>query len=180
MRIIKEQPSDFIFLGILGALLISTFMQSFLFHYMLNWNNYAALSLFIVAAIFRFRENRYRRFGVGLLLILGCVNVLNFTVSTITFRMEAFNHDDLRRSPFSINPIFCMLTVVYAFVNLESIKRLFQGSDEEILARREKKVSHYKVLFGKCSQEELKKIKANIDEYPEEAKVAMEEIEARI
>jgi hypothetical protein len=180
MRIIKEQPSDFIFMGILGALLVSAFIESFLFQYVLSWNHYAALCLFIAAAVFRFSENRYRRFGVGLLLILGCFNVLNFTASTIMFRMDALNNDDLRGSPFSINPIFCLLTLVYAFINLQSIKRLFQGSDEEIMARRQKKVSHYKVLFGKCSPEELEKIKANIDKYPAEAKAALEEIEAGI
>jgi hypothetical protein len=163
MRLIKEQPSDFIFLGILGAMLVTTSIMLALFHALLDLNNYAAFCLFIVATIFRFKENRYRRFGVGILLLLGCLNILNFTAATITFMGV-------------LNPILCLLTLVYALINLESIKRLFRGSDEAIMAERQRKVRHYKVVFGKYSREELQKIKANKEEYPEEARIALDEI----
>jgi hypothetical protein len=168
---ITKPQTDFIFLGLLGVLLGSTFIQAFLFSYVIDSHHYSALIAFIAVVALRFSSHRFKRYGIIFLLILGSASILNFTTYKVTFGIKFGDAVSL-----VVDLLFSLLFLIYIFINWKTVVIFFKGTEQEILSDRNRKIEHYRKVFAKCSDEELEKMKGDINEYPEEARVVLNEL----
>jgi hypothetical protein len=167
---ITKPRIDVIFLGLLGVLLASTFIQAFLFSYVIDWHHYAALLALLVVVVLHFSNSRFKRHGTLLLLGLGSISILNFTTYKVTvgFRIGVVS--------LVVDLLFSVLFLIYVIIHRQAVVIFFKGTEQEVLDERNGKIEHYRKIFSKCSTEELQKIKRNISEYPEEARAVLNEL----
>lgn len=81
-----------------------------------------------------------------------------------------------------INPIILLIVIAYYIINKERINHMlssfFKGTEEERSKEFQKTVDFYLHKFNACDKEELKGILENFNDYPDEAKIALRQIQA--
>lgn len=171
--------SDYLFLSVLGLLIANTVTQHFLDRYVLTINNYFGFIAWGAAFILRLGRSKYRRLGLGWLLILGALNLLSFTIGKVAVSVGNISNS---AEAIGLNPIILVILIAYYFVNKASINRIlsrvFIGTREEQEQERNRQVEFYFTKFSNCEQEELDEIFQRFDDYPTEAKVALNRIKA--
>jgi len=177
-----KAKSDFIFLGILGALIANTIIQSVLFGYQLSINNYLGFVSWSVVWFLRITHIRFGKYGTALLLIAGSFNVINFGIGRISLSFSIGNVSNLSAETIGLNPIILLILIAYYLVNKNSINRIvvniFYGSAEEQQKKHQEKVNFYLKKFEGCNPVELEKVFDSINDYPQEAQIALNQIRA--
>lgn len=174
------QKTDYIFFGLTGALIVSTLIISQLYGHLLSINNYLAFIAWPIALFLRFKVYKGRRYPLGIILLLSLFNIINFGIGTISMKF-GINSSVPIETP-GINPIILLLIIVYYLINKKRIKSIlgdfFKGTDEERREEFQKMVNFYVHKFESCDDDELKRILENFNDYPDEAKVALRQIQA--
>lgn len=174
-----KRKADFIFIGILGLLMANTIVQSIWQGNLLSINNYAGFALWAIAIILRFTKNRYRRFGLAALLLLGVLNITNLTIGSISLNAA---YGDVE-SP-EINPLMLLLLIIYLLINKTEVKKTFNGiffpNAEEQQQDQQRQIDFYYRKFDACSKEELEKIIDNFGQYPVPAQLALDKLRHKI
>lgn len=173
-----KAKSDYIFLGLLGISLATTIIITISSDYTLTNFHYAAIAGWLTVLILRIFLPRTGRYTVGLLLLLGVFNVLNFFLIRTA---SSFGIGDL--SAAGIDPyLFCVL-VVYYIVNKRAINRIissiFRENDKERADKQQKLIDFYLSQFKNSTPDELERALNKIKDYPTEAQIAMQQIQAR-
>ncbi|SMC60788.1 hypothetical protein [Pedobacter nyackensis] len=170
-----KRKVDFIFIGLLGTLMVNTLVQSKLTGTELSINNYGGGIIWIIITVLRFTNHRYRRYGLAILLFLGTVNIANLGLGNISFSVGFGNLD-----PIGIDPIIFLLLIIYYFINKNDIQKAFKtmffSSDEENQIEHQKLTDFYFKKFKNCSNTELETILESFNEYPLAAQSAIEEL----
>ena len=129
---INYRFSDFIFLGIIGLLIINTVVQSVVFGYRLNINNYPGFLSWTVVMVLMFTRFRYRRYGPAILLILGALSIFNFGISGISISAGI---GDISNAGFQTPGLDLLILIAYRLVNKKAIGQIietaFRGTAEE-------------------------------------------------
>ncbi len=152
----------------------NTVIQSILFQYELGLNNYLGFVGWAMVLVIRISNERPGRYGTALLLVLGTLSLLNFTIGTITM---AFFIGPLG---IGFNPVILIIMIAYYFVNKKPINqvlsKLTKGSAEERQTERQKLVDFYLHKFKTYDSSEFGIILKNFNEYPDEAQEAIKRI----
>jgi DNA-directed RNA polymerase subunit F len=176
---LMKPKSDFVFISILGLLIIYTIWQSVVDDYVLNINHYLAFACWIVVLYFRIAKPRAGRYGVPLLLVLGTLNVFNFFYWR---QSTTISIGEVSSPGFDVN-LFLVL-IAYYIVNFQSVNnlilKLFRGSDAERQEVHKKQIAFYLKKFEACNADELQKIYADLKSYPPEAQIALQQMQAKI
>jgi hypothetical protein len=173
-----KQKTDYIFFGLTGLLIASALILSQRYDYVLSINNYLAFFAWPIALFFRVYKSK--RYPLGIILLLALFNIINFGIGTISMKFGI--HSSIPVETPGINPIILLVVVVYYFVNKRQINNIlsnfFKGTDEERREEFQKRVDFYLDKFNSCHEEELKGILENFNDYPDEAKTALRQIQA--
>ena len=175
-----KAKSDYLFLSVLGLLIVNTVTQHFLNRYVLSLNNYFGFIAWGTAFILHLGRSKYRRLALGWLLILGTLNLLTFTIGKIAVSVGPISESGTEH--LGINPIILVILIVYYFVNRTPINRILSrtliGTEEEQKQKRNKQIEFYFEKFSKCEPEEFEELLQRFDDYPVEAQVALKRITA--
>lgn len=172
--------ADFIFLGILGALIVNAIINAVVFNYQLSINNYFGFICWLLALLLRILNFRFNRYCVGCLIILGTLNILNFGIGTAVISFSVGNIYDVKADGLGLNPIILFILIVYCFVNKKVINviisELWNGSAKEQEDARQKNINFYLKKFEHCSADELECLLKKLNDYPVEAQIAIKKL----
>jgi|GEM_PF-827986 len=178
-----KQKTDYIFFGLIGLLIVNTIIQSQLYDYVLSINNYLGFAFWTISLFLRLRNSRTKRYPLAFLLILGTLNVLNFGIGSVTLSFSIGNISDIPTERPGINPIILLVLIAYYLVNKKSINRIlnntFKGTEEEQRIEHQKTIDFYLKKFDACDEEEIKEILKNFNDYPNEAQIALRQIQSK-
>lgn len=167
--------SDYIFLGVLVLIAAISVNNIIVNDISFTATNYIAVIAWLIAIIMKLSKNKFARYTIGILIMLGTFNICNFLPGT-TWMSIGFGNTPL----LQFNPVLFVILLTWYFVNKREIKevyaRRFKDSTEEEAAKYQKMVDFYIEKFSSCTSAELDTIYANIDAYPDEAKTALRKI----
>ncbi|WEK20679.1 MAG: hypothetical protein P0Y49_05945 [Candidatus Pedobacter colombiensis] len=170
-----KRKFDFAFIGVLGLFMTNTIIQLVLYDNLLSINNYVGFTCFMIATALRFTNNRYRRYGLPILLLLCTFNIANLEIGNVAFFVSYGSMESI-----SINPIILFILIIYYFVNKINVKQvvktIFFPSAEEQEIDHQKLTDFYFRKFENCSDKELEYITRNFKDYPLAAQNALEKI----
>lgn len=170
-----KRKFDFAFICVLWLLATNTIIQSIFYGNLLSINNYVGIICLMIATALRFTNNRYRRYGLAILLLLGTFNIANLAIGNTSFSIGFGNVEAT-----SISPIMLVILIIYYFVNKidikQTIKAVFFPTAEEQQIEHQKLTDFYFKKFKNCSDAELEAITLNFKEYPLAAQHALEKI----
>ena len=164
---------------VLGLFIIITIAQALLQNLVLTINNYLAFIALPTALFLRFKLQKRKRFPLGIILLLSLFNIINFggTIS-MTFGVNS----SIPIETPSINPIILLIVIAYYLVNKKTIgitlSNFFKGTEEEKRKEFQNTVDLYFKKFNSFDEEELKKALENFNDYPDEAKIALRQIQS--
>ncbi|KQC01852.1 hypothetical protein [Pedobacter sp. Hv1] len=175
-----KQKTDYIFFGLTGLLIASTLILSQLYGHVLTINNYLAFVAWPIALFLRMKTYQGKRYPLGIILLLALFNIINFEIGG--FSMKFGINSSIPIETPGINPIILLIVVAYYIINKERINHIisnfFKGTEEERSKEFQKTVDFYLHKFNACEEEELKGILKNFNDYPDEAKIALRQIQA--
>lgn len=173
-----KQKTDYIFFGLTGLLIASALILSQQYNYVISINNYLAFFAWPIAMFFRIYKSK--RYPLGVILLLALFNIINFGIGKVSMKFGI--HSSIPIETLGINPIILLITASYYFVNKRRIDNIlsnfFKGTEEERREEFQKRVDFYLNKFSSCNEEELKGILENFNDYPDEAKMALRQIQA--
>ncbi len=178
--------SDLILMFILWIVSIYSVISAILYSYQVGVQNYIGYSLLIVISVLRFFKIKRIRSILGILLVIGSINAIQFTHSTVTFFFSlswpAFDNKTLS---FGIQPLSSILLIFLLIVNRSDFMNLLTdlfSEDPNLVAQRQKLVAekHYNEL-KEAKDSKLKDIVENKSMYQVEyVKAAQKLINERI
>ncbi|MES2652622.1 MAG: hypothetical protein V4663_12840 [Bacteroidota bacterium] len=175
-----KQKTDYIFFGLTGLLIASALILSQLYDYVLSINNYLAFVAWPIALFSRLKVYKGRRYPLGVILLFSLFNIINFGIGAVSMKF-GINSSIPIETP-GINPIILLIVIVYYIINKKRINNIlsnfFKGTEEERRKEFQKTVDFYLNKFNSCNEEELKGILENFNDYPDEAKIALRQIQA--
>jgi hypothetical protein len=171
---------DLIFLSLLGLLIILTVVRHYQFSSILSLNNYLGFTIWSFLVINRGLKVSLPSYSILVILILFTFNIVNFTVEIFEARIGIESRPDLTFNSLSVNPVGFLLFLIYSIINRgffrSLIKDLLNGTAEEQALEAKKAVSFYFEKFKDYNEEEFNKVVGNLNEYPEEAQIAIKRI----
>jgi len=175
-----KQKTDYIFFGILGLFIVITITLSSLQNFVLTINNYLAFIALPTALFLRVKLKNKRRYPLGVILMLSLFNIINFGLGTISITFGV--HSSILIETPGINPIILLVVIAYYLVNKKMINiilsNFFKGTEEERRKEFQTTVDLYLKKFSSYEEAELKKILENFNDYPDEAKIALRQIQS--
>lgn len=175
-----KQKTDYIFFGILGLFIVITITLSLLQNFVLTINNYLAFIALPTAFFLRIKLQKRRHFPLGIILMLSLFNIINFGLGTMSMTFGV-NSSIPIETP-SINPIILLIFVAYYLINKKTISiilsNFFKGTEDERRKEFQTTVDFYLKKFSSCEEDELKKALENFNDYPDEAKIALRQIQS--
>jgi hypothetical protein len=177
----KKKVVDLLFLVLIGYFISVGIFNHFVYGHTLSLNFYFGLIAWVSVSyfiLFTIKGN----FLIFYLLVFGVFNVFVFSswLSSFGAVYYIYQSDDFIISYLGINPFVLLLILIYFFINrstiMSHIRRLTEGTEEEISLRFKNKVKFYYDKFNLYTSDELKDVYKIYDEYPEEAKMALREI----
>jgi hypothetical protein len=173
-----KQKTDYIFFGLTGLLIASALILSQQYNYVISVNNYLAFFAWPIALFFRIHKSK--RYPLGIILLLALFNIINFGIGTVSMKFGI--HSSIPIETLGINPIILLISASYYIVNKRLINNIlsnfFKGREEERREEFQKRVDFYLNKFSFCNEEELKEVLENFNDYPDEAKMALRQIQA--
>jgi len=138
--------------------------------YEIGLQNYIGYSLLILITALRFLKVRKKKTVLGVFLIIGSLNLIRFTCSTVTF-FFAWTPPGQRFS-FGIQPLSLILLLFLVLANFsyisETIIDLFSEGPKAALERQKQLDEQYYQELRLLTDSSLKEILDNKSEYPYE------------
>jgi hypothetical protein len=145
-----RKHSDLIIIAILWIVSVYSVINVILYSYSIGIQNYIGYSLLIGISVLRLLRIKGFKTILGILLVIGSINAIQFTYSTVTF---VFSWTPLghRFSSFGIQPLSISLLIFLIVVNFSDFMRLIYSllsEDPKVLADRKKRIieKHYNEL----------------------------------
>jgi hypothetical protein len=164
---LMRRKLDFLFLGVLGVIILFSVNMVVEDNYIISGYGYAGFISFLAVFILRLFTNKIGRYGLGIILIAGTLNCINFSVIRSMI-------------PFGIDPLIFLITTAYFIINKNSFSKILftiiYGNQKERGNSYQKKVDFYFEKFSKYDGTEFEKIFKDFKEYPSEAQVALNKI----
>jgi hypothetical protein len=162
--------SDLIILSILWIVSIYSGILVATGQYEIGLQNYFGYGLLILITALRFLKVRKIKTVLGVFLIFGSLNLIQFTCSTVTFFLtwKPPGHE----FTFGIQPLSLFLLLFLVFANFsyvsETILDLFSEDPKAALERQKQLDEHYYQELRQFTDEKLKEILDNKSKYPYE------------
>lgn len=168
--------SDFIFLALIGLIVVNTITQSIIFDYLLSFNNYLGFVCLPIVLASRILKPRAGRYAIVVLLLLSSFNIINFGIAKVSL---SFSIGGLGEG-IGLNPIMLIILIGYYLVNRRSINqrlsKYINGPADEQQNDQQKMVEFYVRKFENCAAEEMEAIIKNFNHYPPEAQIALKRV----
>lgn len=173
----KLKSVDGVYLALFALASTVTLVQSLIQGYLLSLNNYAAfIALIAVVAARKIGKDNFKA-GIVILLILSTFNITNFFVGQTNVQIDSAASGTLTFNTPKINFIWLFMLVVYCFLKFDQVKLMLNGKQTENIVENEGLINFYYDKFSLCHPDEYKTAIENIEEYPEEAQVALQRLE---
>jgi len=145
-----KKYNDLIILSILWIVSIYSVISVILYSYEIGIQNYIGYGLLIGISVLRFFKIKRFKIFLGILLVFGSVNALQFTYSTVTF-VFSWTPMGHRFSSFGIQPLSISLLILLIVLNFTDFVKLVNNllsEDPKVVADRQKRIAekHYNEL----------------------------------
>ena len=163
-----KKYNDLIILLIIWIVSIYSVISMIMYSYEIGIQNYIGYGLLIGISVLRFFRIKRFKTILGILLVFGSVNALQFTYSNVTF-VFSWTPMGHRFSSFGIQPLSISLLILLIILNFSDFMRLINGllsEDPKVAADRQKQIAekHYNELKNE-KDDKLNDIIANIGMY---------------
>jgi hypothetical protein len=145
-----KKYNDLIILSIIWIVSIYSLISVIANSYEIGIQNYIGYALLIGISVLRFFKVKRFKTILGILLVFGSINAIQFTYSTITF---VFTWTPLghKFSSFGIQPLSILLLILFVILNFSDFMRLVTDlftEDPKIAVDRQKRITekHYDEL----------------------------------
>jgi hypothetical protein len=127
---------DLIILSIIWIISIFSVIYASLTSFEIGIQNYIGYGLLIIVSILRYYKVKKFKTILGVLLILGVLNVIQFTYATMTF-IFTWTPPGHSYSSFGFQPLFMILVFFFVIINFSDFMRFFT-EDPKIAQERQK------------------------------------------
>jgi hypothetical protein len=174
-----KKNSDFFILLIIWIISVISLIMGILHSYQIGLQSYVGYGLLILISFFRFIRIRRFKTIFGVFLILGSLNVFQFTVSTIALNFGWGKS----QFPIGLQPLSLILLIFFVLINYPECRQFIDdlfSEDPKVIAQKEKKAkSKYHDALINEKDEKLQNIIENRNmyqvEYYNAAKSIMDE-----
>lgn len=174
----RSKIVDIIVLAILTVLGIDTLFLHFSVGYTVYLNYFLGLILLVTGVFIKVKNGKFSNYVVLSLLILASAGVVNFLASTVEFGEPS--HAVFLSYRFSgINLLFALMLIIYLVINHDLYRKVFKASAQEEDEKFKKLVDFYYDKFKDSGSEELSDIMNRYDQYPLEARTALDKIRSQ-
>ncbi len=181
-----KKYNDVIILSIIWIVSIYSVISVILYSYEIGIQNYIGYGLLIGISLLRFFRIKRFKTILGILLVIGSINAIQFTYSTMTFffNLNCAAFDDKTFS-FGIQPLSLILLIFLLIANRSNLMNLLVelfSEDPNIVAQRQQRIAekHYNELKAE-KDSKLKDILDNKNMYRTEyVKAAQRLIDERM
>ena len=138
-----KKYNDLIIITILWIISIYSIISTVLISNVLGIQNYIGYCLLIGISVLRFFKIKQLKTILGFLLILGSINAIQFTYSTVTF-IFTWTPMGHRFSSFGIQPLSISLLILLIIINFSDFMQLVNNlfsEDPKIVADRQKRIT---------------------------------------
>ena len=173
----KKNLIDIITLTVIGLFISIGLFHHFSNNYILSVNFYLGCICCIVIGFYKY-YTRKGKYLVFLLLVFLTFNILLCSASIATFESVHYLYNDgeiIVASP-GVNPLLLLLLIIYSVINIDVVRTLFYGTEEEVSKKLNVSVDFYYKKFNSYSTEELADVFKIFKEYPAEAQMALKKI----
>ena len=161
---------DLIILSILWIVSIYSGILALTSQYEIGLQNYIGYGLLFIITILRFLKVRKIKTILGVFLIIGSLNLIQFTCSTVTFFLSwtpPGNEFSFGIQPLSLFLLLFLVLTNFSFIS-ETILDLF-SEDPKVAQERQKQLDeHYYQELRLLTDDKLKDILDNKSDYPYE------------
>ena len=145
-----KKYNDLIILAIIWIVSIYSVIVAIVTPYDILIQNYIGYALLIGVSILRFFKIKWFKTILGILLVIGSINAIQFTYATVTF-VFSWTPMGHRFSSFGIQPLSLSLLIILVILNFSDFMRIANSlfsEDTEIVAERQKRITekHYNEL----------------------------------
>lgn len=145
-----KKYNDLIILAIIWIVSVYSVIVAIVTPYDVLIRNYIGYALLIGISILRFFKIKWFKTILGILLVIGSFNVIQFTYATVTF-VFTWTPMGHRFSSFGIQPLSISLLIVLIVLNFSDFMRLINSlfsEDPENVGERQKRIAekHYNEL----------------------------------
>ena len=138
-----KRHNDLLILSILWIVSIYSGISVILYSFEIGIQNYIGYVLLIGISVLRFLKIKRFKTILGILLVLGSVNAIQFTYSTVAF-VFSWTPMGHRFSSFGIQPLSISLLILLIILNFSDFMKLVNGlmsEDPKIAADRQKRIA---------------------------------------
>jgi hypothetical protein len=142
MKMFKKY-SDLIILTIIWIVSIYSVISVIVNSYVIGVQNFIGYGLLIGISILRFLKIKKIKTILGIFLIVGSINAIQFTDSKITF-IFTWTPFGQRYSTFGIQPFSILLLIFFILINFSDFMRLLTdmfSEDPKILIEKQKRIA---------------------------------------
>lgn len=172
--------TDYIFLGLLGVLLCNTIYQHVINDIVLNLNNYLALAAWVLCFVLVLTKIGLAKYAIATLLLLGLFEVFNFMPGSTKLAIDIGDISNPDMNGIGFSPVVFLFCVAYYIANKTIVHQFFSkrlhDSDDQRFEKQNKMIAFYYNKFSCCSTDEFAVILTNYNDYPEEAKIAIDRV----
>lgn len=163
-----KKYNDLIILSIIWIVSIYSVFVAIVTPYDLLIQNYIGYALLIGISILRIFRIKWFKTILGIVLVIGSVNAIQYTYATVTF-VFTWTPMGHRFSSFGIQPLSISLLILLLILNFSDFMRLMNSllsEDPKIVTDRQKQIAekHYNELKNE-KNDKLNDIIANKDMY---------------
>jgi len=163
-----KKYNDLIILTIIWIVSIYSVIVAIITPYDILIQNYIGYALLIGISVLRFFRIKRFKTILGILLVIGSINAIQFTYSTVTF-VFSWTPMGHRFSSFGIQPLSISLLILLIILNFSDFMRLINGllsEDPKVVVDRQKRIAekHYYELKNE-KDDKLNDIVANKSMY---------------
>jgi hypothetical protein len=171
---------DIVYLGLIGIIITISIVRVIAYNFILPVNTYVGLACWLGGVVLKIFTPKKTKYFLSAILILSTLNLITFTVETFAFGVGShlFTWQGFYFCAVSINPIALVLMVIYFSINFSTaktlIKKIFGSSEKEEKDAYDKSFQFYYQKFVSYNDDDFKVIIKNFDDYPLEAREAIE------
>ena len=140
---------DFVILAIFAVFSINTIVNHFQSDGVLSIQHYIGFLAIICSFTIRLLNRKIGRYFIGFQLILGSLNLFNYTISSITF-VFTIRFTSIWINSIGIQPLSFLVMILFIILNFKSINRILRGIFED---SPEDKAALYKIKKDKYENE---------------------------
>jgi hypothetical protein len=145
-----KKYNDLIILSIIWIVSIYSMIMAIVTPYDILIQNYIGYALLIGISALRFFKIKWFKTILGILLIIGSINAIQYTCATVTF-VFTWTPMGHRFSSFGIQPLSISLLILLIVLNFSDFMRLINGllsEDPKVAADKQKRIAekHYNEL----------------------------------